>query len=84
MAELPHKLKLELAMQIHHKMYASVKFFDLKEKSFIVWMDTVMRPLNIQEEEYVYKEGEIIVEMYFMVNGSCGNVLPRYENQMYH
>ena len=31
MDELPHKLKLELAMLIHRKMYISVKFFEEKD-----------------------------------------------------
>lgn len=47
MEELPHKLKLELAMAIHKKMYASVIFFDKKEKSFIAWIGTVIHPMNV-------------------------------------
>jgi hypothetical protein len=31
MDELPHKLKIELSMAIHKKMYANVKFFKEKE-----------------------------------------------------
>jgi len=47
MDELPHKIKLELAMQIHKKMYETINFFRGKEKSFIVWIGIVLRPLNI-------------------------------------
>ncbi len=47
MDELPHKIKLELAMQIHKKMYQTIHFFKEKEHSFIVWIGTVLRPLNI-------------------------------------
>lgn len=47
MEELPHKLKMELAMAIHEKMYANVEFFKEKEKSFIVWIGTVIHPINI-------------------------------------
>lgn len=49
MDELPHKIKLELAMEIHKRMYETISFFKNKEKSFIVWIGTVLRPLNIQE-----------------------------------
>jgi hypothetical protein len=46
MEELPHKLKTELAMIIHRKMYANVKFLEDREESFIIWIGTVMRPIN--------------------------------------
>jgi hypothetical protein len=62
MDELPHKIKLELAMEIHKKMYETIRFFNKKEKSFIVWIGTVLRPLNIQEQDYIYKEAEEITE----------------------
>jgi hypothetical protein len=52
--ELPHKIKLELAMKIHEQMYQDIKFFKNKEKSFIAWIGTLMRPLNIQEADYIY------------------------------
>jgi Ion channel len=83
MDELPHKLKQELAIAIHTKMYASVKFFKSKQKSFVVWVGTVIRPVNYQEGEYICKEGERIGEMYFMVNGSAAYVLPRFENKTF-
>lgn len=83
MEELPHKLKLELAMQIHKKMYENVNFFKNKDKSFIAWIGTVIRPFNVQEQEYICKEGEDIAEIYFLVAGKAGYVLPRYGNKMY-
>ena len=52
--ELPHKIKIELAMKIHEQMYLSVKFFRGKEKSFIAWVGTLLRPLNVQEADYIY------------------------------
>jgi hypothetical protein len=45
--ELPHKIKIELAMKIHEQMYLSIKFFMSKEKSFIAWVGTLLRPLNV-------------------------------------
>lgn len=83
MGELPHKLKLELAMEIHKRMYSTVTFFQNKDKSFIAWVGTVIRPINIQESEYIFKECEEIIEMYFLVAGTVGYVLPRYNNAIY-
>ncbi len=44
MEELPHKLKLELAMVINKKMYSSISFFMNKnDQVFIAWIGTVLR-----------------------------------------
>lgn len=39
--------------------------------------------MKIDEDDYIYKEGEEILEIYFLVEGSAGYVLPKYENKMY-
>lgn len=85
MSELPHKLKLELAMVMHLQMYASVHFFTSRknDQSFIAWIGTVIHPFNVQEEEYIFKEQEAIIEMYFLVEGEAAYVLPRFHNHPY-
>jgi hypothetical protein len=47
MDELPTKLRIELAMAIHKKMYSNIKFFKDKDKSFIVWVETLLKPMNV-------------------------------------
>jgi CRP-like cAMP-binding protein len=83
MNELPHKLRLELAMQINKKMYSSVKFLEKKQMSFVAWVGSVIHPMTVQEHEYICKEGEEIIEIYFLVNGRAGFCLPRYENKVF-
>jgi hypothetical protein len=55
-------------------MYSNVNFFKDRDKSFIAWIGTVIRPLNIPEEDYIFKEGEQIIEIYFLVKGSASYV----------
>jgi hypothetical protein len=43
-------------------MYSNVAFFKNKDTSYIVWMATIIKPLSLEAEEYVYKEGEDLVE----------------------
>jgi hypothetical protein len=83
MEELPHKLKMELAMAIYAKMFQNVKFFKMKQKAFVIWVGQAVRPMNVQEEEYVFKEGEKIIEMYFIVGGAVSYVLPRYNHKRF-
>jgi hypothetical protein len=62
MEELPAKLRIDLAMAIHKKMYSNIKFFQDKDNNFIAWVGTFLRPINVQEKDYIYKEGEDITE----------------------
>ncbi|TNV84793.1 hypothetical protein FGO68_gene4315 [Halteria grandinella] len=83
MEELPSKLRVEMALVIHHSMYQSVEFLSDKERSFIIWISGVIRQIHIDESEYIYVEGEEIIEMYFFVKGQAGFVLPRYDNKVF-
>jgi hypothetical protein len=63
--ELPSKLRLEMAMVIHHSMYQNVEFFSDKDRNYIIWISGVIRPINIGDQEYIYKEGEEVIESKF-------------------
>ena len=71
MEELPAKLRIELAMAIHKRMYSNIKFFQDKDNTFIAWVGTYLRPINIQEKDYIYKEGEDITESKHTLTHSC-------------
>lgn len=83
MEELPYKLRIELALEIHKKIYETVEFFKNKDKSFVVWIVKFLRPIHVQEQEYIFKEGESIQEVYFLTNGIAAFVLPRFKNRPY-
>ena len=44
MDELPYKLKIELAMEIHKDIYRDIEFFKYQEKNFIVWVGPLLKP----------------------------------------
>jgi len=58
MEELPYKLKIELAMDIHKRIYQTISFFKDKDKNFIAWIGTLLRPINVQQDDFIYREGE--------------------------
>ena len=83
MEELPSKIRIELAIAIHNKMYSSIRFFKTRDHKFIVWIGTILRPVNIQQRDYIFKEGEEITEVYFLLQGRAVYVLPRFSNASY-
>ena len=49
-------------MVIHKKMYNHLHYFQNKQKSFIAWIERLIKPMHIEDSEYLYKEGEEIHE----------------------
>ena len=49
----------------------------------MAWVGAVIRPINVQETDSIFKEGEIIIEMYFLCKGKVGFCLPRFGNKDY-
>ncbi|TNV86814.1 hypothetical protein FGO68_gene1058 [Halteria grandinella] len=83
MEELPYKLKIELAMEIHKSLYETVSFFKGKDKTFIAWVGNTLRPINSADNEIIYKEDDDITEIYFLIHGVAGYVIPRLDNQVF-
>ena len=81
--ELPHKLRTELAMLIHHQVYSRIYFFKDKETNFLSWVSTIIKTINFEEKDYIYKEGEEASEIYFIKKGRICKVLPRFNNKLY-
>lgn len=67
MDELPNKLRLELSILIHQKMYSRIKFFKGKENSFIGWIAGILKSSSADEQEYLYKEGEHVTESKYLL-----------------
>jgi len=64
-------------------MYANVTFFNNQKRPFMAWIGSVIRPINVQESDYIFKEGEQIVEIYFLSTGKAGFALQRFNNDIY-
>ena len=58
MSELPFKLRIDLAMEIHKNIYKNIYFFQNRDKCFIAWIGPLLKPIMAEELEYIYKEGE--------------------------
>jgi hypothetical protein len=95
MEELPAKLRLELAMAIHKKMYSGIKFFQRQRQKFYCLDQHVFATLStfkrmnsfIKKEKQLQKVSlilsSLIILVYFMVSGSAGFVIPRFNNKVY-
>lgn len=71
MDELPPQLQIGLALEIKKNLYSSVKFFSNRDSNFILWIVSVVKPMLFLPNEYVFKKGEQIFEMYFLIEGEA-------------
>jgi hypothetical protein len=49
-------------MILHAQIYKDVMFFKGKDKSFIAWMSSVLRPFNVEDQAFIYNEMEEVTE----------------------
>jgi hypothetical protein len=60
--ELPQSLNIELSVIMHQEMINKIPFFQNKDPSFIAFCGPMLRPMKIQKDEFIFKEGEPIDE----------------------
>lgn len=81
--ELPEGLKVEVSLFIHEQTYKKITFLSNRSDSFIAWICPLLRPCLNLENQYIFFEGDDVPQIYFLMNGECGFVLPKHENTKY-
>mmetsp|Transcript_28161 Transcript_28161/g.42630 ORF Transcript_28161/g.42630 Transcript_28161/m.42630 type:complete len:121 (+) Transcript_28161:1491-1853(+) len=81
--ELPQNLKIETSLYIHKDTYKNIYFLRDKQISLVAWICPLLKTYLATPDEYIYYEGDEVLNMYFMKTGNCGFVLPKYENAEY-
>lgn len=81
--KLPQTLGIQLTVCIHEARYKRINFTKHKSKSFISWLCPLMKPVPFNQKQYIYREGDDVENIYFLIKGSAGFVLPLYDNVKY-
>jgi hyperpolarization activated cyclic nucleotide-gated potassium channel 1 len=76
--ELPKALKYEVAMSMHKGFASEIAMLIGKDQSFVVSVMTQLRPIRINENEILYKEGSLPDEFYVIMSGRVNLVLPEF------
>lgn len=58
MDELPKKLRYQLEFVINKHKYSGINFFSNKGNCFVSWIGRSVKPVNYNQDDYIYKEGE--------------------------
>jgi CRP-like cAMP-binding protein len=69
LADLPLTLKSKLLIVIYQKELQSNTFFEDKKTDFVAFIAPLLKPVRIDDEDYVFKTGELALEMYFIISG---------------
>jgi len=70
-------------MYIYESTFKEIDFFCNQSVSFIAWICPLLKTQVMNEDQYVFFEGDKINAIYFLQKGSAGYVLPRQDNLMY-
>ena len=81
--DLPHNLRMDLALYIYEGVTQQIKFLRDQSKGFVSWICPLLKPLVTTPSEFIYYEGDEVTKMYMLQEGSCDFVLPKFTNAKY-
>lgn len=80
---LPNKLKTELSVFIYRDLFSTIYLLRQRNSSFLAWICPLFKPLVIDEDKYIYFEGDQVDCIHFIKKGKCSMVLPKHNNTRY-
>ena len=81
---LPPHLRMEVFKEIHRDIfYKHDLFIMLGNKNFLAWIGQRIKPTFVNENQYIYQEGDQIDGFYFMTKGAAAFKIPWSNNVMY-
>lgn len=63
---------------MHQEIIKQVKFFKKRQPHFIAFVGPMLKKIKVEREQYIYKEGDPIDEIYFLVSGQAGYSLDQH------
>ena len=72
---LPSNLRTNLLVIIYEKKIRNNVFFEGRSHHFVAWVAPLLHPARYIEEEFIYREGDLALEMFFITSGQVDFVL---------
>ncbi|OMJ85063.1 hypothetical protein SteCoe_13718 [Stentor coeruleus] len=69
LSDLPLTLRTKLLIVIYQRELQSNTFFENKKTDFVAFLAPMLKPMRIEEGDYVFKKKELAFEMYFIISG---------------
>jgi CRP-like cAMP-binding protein len=73
--DIPQRLRVELSLHMYQKYIKKLPFLQEKNGHFIAFVCPMLVPQFVPEKEIIYKEGDPVNEVYFLLSGKVGMVL---------
>lgn len=75
---------MELALSMYRKYIEKLGFFQNKNGHFIAYVCPLLKPVYALSEEIIYREGEQVNGIYFLLSGKIGFILNQIQkNDVY-
>jgi len=81
--DLPYRLKLKTIMYIFKDAYEQIDFLNSGSENFLAWICPLLQQQYLASDQIIYYESDIISEIYFLLNGLAGFVIPYHRNVVY-
>lgn len=72
--ELPKKLRFSVAMGMFNGAARKINLLRNRDPSFVTFVMTRLKPVMIDNNDYIYREGEYADEVIFLIKGRANLV----------
>lgn len=80
MKDLPIDLRRPLSMYVYKEVHENVEFLSGRDVKFISWICPLLKTRVAGPNESIYYENDYVQSIFFLKNGACNYVLPKYSN----
>jgi len=69
-SEIPIPLRFEIVMTMHNEIFTTIPFFrEHSDKYFVVTIIELLKPLQVNARDFLWKEGDSAESIYFLISG---------------
>ena len=76
-------MKIELALLMNKEIIKKVYYFKSKPPHFIAFIGPMLKPLRVEADNYIFREGDPIEEIFFLTRGHAAFVIKELKDLIY-
>lgn len=83
---LPHKLRAQVIIEVHKDLESAFAIFSQvgqNKTNLLMWIGNKLERHSTHDNEYIYTEPQLVVDLIFIQKGTLSFCLPRYADESY-
>jgi len=76
-------MKINLVLEMYSEIHNKINFFKDKPPEFVALLAPLLVQTDLDEDKFIFREGDNVNYIYFMLEGQAAFVLNKYSGAAY-